>query len=167
MIHWLQKIITILETETADLRELARIAGGNPKTFYRGINLEDLDVKDQNLEGMEFSTHLTGDEIRSTQLDFDIFSQANASSAKQLAHEIRGTKRQEERSALLLAHFLKNRSRGTQIIDSYAYDKATPTNSVLDVLRGVALLAKLKCLSACRHALYLSMKDVLIHELAL
>jgi hypothetical protein len=39
MKHWLQTVITLLEADTADLRELARIAGGNPKIFYRGINL--------------------------------------------------------------------------------------------------------------------------------
>jgi hypothetical protein len=36
-----------------------------------------------------------------------------------------------------LAQFLRDRSRGTQIIASYAYDKAMLTNSVLDVLRKV------------------------------
>lgn len=58
MPHWLKKIATLLQAETADLRELARIAGANPKTFYRGIKLEDLDVSGQNLDGMGFSTNL-------------------------------------------------------------------------------------------------------------
>jgi hypothetical protein len=55
MPHWLQKVVDILNADTSNLRELARLAGGDPKTFYRGANLEGVDVENQNLQGMEFT----------------------------------------------------------------------------------------------------------------
>jgi tetratricopeptide (TPR) repeat protein len=54
MEHWLSIALRILEADTADLRKLARIAGGNPKTFYRGTRLTDVDVTGQDIDGMEF-----------------------------------------------------------------------------------------------------------------
>jgi Sigma-70 factor, region 1.1 len=54
----LTKAIKLLQAETADLRELAHLAGADPRIFYRGIRLEDLDVGDLNIQRMEFSTPL-------------------------------------------------------------------------------------------------------------
>jgi hypothetical protein len=58
MLDWLQKIVTLLQADTSDLRELAHLAGADPKTFYRGIRIEDLDIAGQNLAGMKFATDL-------------------------------------------------------------------------------------------------------------
>jgi hypothetical protein len=88
---------------------------------------------------MEFSSSPPEDNFRNRRLDFDIFPQDQDSSATQVVHRIKGAKRQEERAALLLAEFLKDRSSGTQIINSYTYDKAMLTNSVLKVLSKVLL----------------------------
>jgi hypothetical protein len=53
--HWLSKVVDLLQVETADLRELATLAGGNPKTFYRGARLNGVDLTGQDLSGMEFT----------------------------------------------------------------------------------------------------------------
>jgi squalene synthase HpnC len=55
MSHWLDKVVTLLQSETSDLRELARIAGGDPRTFYRGANMNGSDFCGQDLRGMEFT----------------------------------------------------------------------------------------------------------------
>jgi hypothetical protein len=44
MTHWLDMVITLLQANTSDLRELARLAGADPKTFYQGIEIERLDL---------------------------------------------------------------------------------------------------------------------------
>jgi hydroxysqualene synthase len=55
MSHWLDKVVTLLQSDTSDLRELARIAGGDPRTFYRGANMNGSDLCGQDLRGMEFT----------------------------------------------------------------------------------------------------------------
>jgi ABC-type phosphate transport system auxiliary subunit len=55
MPHRFEKVLAILQAPTADLRELAHLAGGDPRTFYRGISLSDVDTTGQNIEGMDFS----------------------------------------------------------------------------------------------------------------
>jgi hypothetical protein len=59
MPHQFEKVLAILKAETADLRELAHLAGGDPRTFYRGISLSDVDTIGQNIEGMDFSDEPT------------------------------------------------------------------------------------------------------------
>lgn len=55
MPHWMDKVVVLLTANTSDLRELATIAGGNPRTFYRGINPEDLEFTEHDdIKGMEF-----------------------------------------------------------------------------------------------------------------
>lgn len=114
MSHWLEKVLTLLKADTANLRELARLAGGNPKTFYKGVDINQIDIEGQNLEGMEFSL-----------------------SPQEIAPRIKYARRQEERAALILAEFLKDRSRARQIIDQYLQDKAEGANSVINVLKQV------------------------------
>jgi hypothetical protein len=54
-----------LQIETTDLRELAKFAGGNPKTFYRGARLEGVDISGQDLRGMEFT------DLQAAKIKFD------------------------------------------------------------------------------------------------
>lgn len=61
--HWLDKVAELLQADTADLSALARIAGGDPKVFYRGANLNGVDLSGQDLRGMEF-TALYCDNVR-------------------------------------------------------------------------------------------------------
>lgn len=55
MSHWLDKLVDILSADTVDLRELAEIAGFDPKFFYIGTDISGADIRGQNLEGMKFS----------------------------------------------------------------------------------------------------------------
>lgn len=55
MEHWLDRVLLLLQADTDNLRELAEIAGGDPRTFYRAINISDVDIKGQNIDGMEFA----------------------------------------------------------------------------------------------------------------
>src|SRR4051812_43347157 len=55
MRHWLDGVLLLLQADTSDLRELARLAGGNPKTFYRGANLDGVDISGQDVGDMEFT----------------------------------------------------------------------------------------------------------------
>jgi hypothetical protein len=139
MPHWLDKIITLLQAETSDLRELARIAGGDPRNFYRGIDSNDLDLTGQNIEGMQFSSSLHQNDHLRRQLELELISTSDEHRPEYKAMRIKRAPRQEERAALLLAEFLQNRSRAMQIIDSYANDKAQIANSVLNVLREICL----------------------------
>jgi len=127
MAHWLEKVVTLLKAETADLRELAYLAGGDPKIFYRGVDLNDLDVEGQNLDGMEFSSP-----VKSFEGDL-----ALTGPAREAALSIKTARRQEQRAAMILAEFLQDRSRGRRIIEQYARDKAAGANGVIRVLKGV------------------------------
>jgi len=44
----------IATAESRDLRELMKIAGGDPGTFYRGARLEGVNIKGQDLVGISF-----------------------------------------------------------------------------------------------------------------
>jgi hypothetical protein len=132
--HWLDKVVTLLRADTADLRELARIAGADVRVFYRGIDASELDLAGQDLDGIEFSLSPHEPTAHGDQLDLDLPPQSEGSKPEQAARQIKAARRQEERAALLLAEFLKDRSRGIQIVDSYTYDKAMLTNGVLRVL---------------------------------
>jgi len=54
MPHWLEVVVTLLQSNTTDLRKLAILAGGNPETFYIGTDLEGLDLDDQDFTNMDF-----------------------------------------------------------------------------------------------------------------
>jgi hypothetical protein len=42
--HWLEKVVLLLQAETSSLRELARLVGRDPRTFYSGVRFEALDL---------------------------------------------------------------------------------------------------------------------------
>jgi hypothetical protein len=132
MTHWLDRIVALFQADTSDLRELAQIAGADPKTFYRGIDIRNLELDGQNLEGMEFSSPSSYAPV-GTQFELSLFS---PNSEREIVHRIRGATRQEERVALLLAEFLRDRSRAMQIIKDYS-DKAILANSVVNLLRDI------------------------------
>jgi hypothetical protein len=112
--HWLDTVVTLLCAETADLRELARIVGANPKTFYRGIDPGNLDLIGQDLQGMEFKAISAED-----------------------TEKIRNATTKEERLSMLLDSILQNRSNGLQILDSYNSDRSSYANDSLEELRKV------------------------------
>ncbi len=65
-IHWLLSVGNILRSRTSDLRELALIAGRDPKTFYMDSDLSGADVRGQDLRGMIFS-----DKIDLSKIEYD------------------------------------------------------------------------------------------------
>lgn len=60
MANWLEQVARLLEAETSDLGELARMVGADPRVFYRGADFRDADLTDEDLN--EFD--LTGAQIR-------------------------------------------------------------------------------------------------------
>ncbi|MGH6977884.1 MAG: hypothetical protein ACRED4_01100, partial [Brevundimonas sp.] len=60
---FMTRLERILEADTIDLRRLAEIGGGDPAHFYVGTNLDGVDVRGQNLEGMKL-TGLTPAKVR-------------------------------------------------------------------------------------------------------
>ncbi|MFG1345481.1 hypothetical protein V5F59_11350 [Xanthobacter autotrophicus DSM 431] len=49
---WFKAIERVLRASTGDLRELAQIAGADPKTLYVGTSLDGVDLRGQDLRGM-------------------------------------------------------------------------------------------------------------------
>src|SRR5579864_5741440 len=86
MAHWLQTVSALLASETIDLRELARTAGGDPKTFYRGANLDGVDICGQDLRGMGF----TG--LGLAAVRFDKFTRLSAKQMAELNSNPRATR---------------------------------------------------------------------------
>jgi hypothetical protein len=50
--HWLASVEEILNAETGDLRELARIAGEDARTLFIGTSLNGTDLRGQDLRGL-------------------------------------------------------------------------------------------------------------------
>jgi hypothetical protein len=88
------------------LRELALIAGGNPKTFYHGVNPDDLDLEGQDVQGIEFTNVAT-----------------------EHMNKIRGARAKEERLTMLLDRILQDRSNALQIVENYGVDKSKYANA--------------------------------------
>jgi hypothetical protein len=129
MPHWLQKVIDLFQADTIDLRELAVLAGGDPKIFYRGISLSDVETEGQNLEGMEF-----GQEERSFQLELFVDDDSKAP-AVEIARSLHQIGRQEERLAILLDLILRNPKEAISLIDLYSADRAKYANRVLKQIK--------------------------------
>ena len=52
---WEKQALKLLMADTEDLRELAKIAGYDYQTFYRGANFRGADLSHQDLEGVDLS----------------------------------------------------------------------------------------------------------------
>jgi hypothetical protein len=125
MVHWLDKVLILLQARTSNLRALAELAGEDPQTFYRGVKLSDLDTEGQDLTGMEFD-------------GFEKFSVANDNNkveAHKLVATIAKTSRQEERIALILQLILHDRARGMSVLAEYQGDKAKFASHALREIR--------------------------------
>ncbi len=55
MPSWQEKVVRVMMAETSDLRELARIAGRDPATFWRDANFRRADLSGQDLRGLDVS----------------------------------------------------------------------------------------------------------------
>ncbi len=132
MPHWLEKVITLLQADTSDLRELARMAGSNPRIFYRGISLADLELSGQDLQDMEFAEGVFEDvktwpDYLRTVLDANN-DKVPAIKMMQTVHQV---KRQEERLAILLDLILRNPNNSLFLISLYSKDRAKYANLIL------------------------------------
>ncbi len=139
MTHWLETVIALLQADTGDLRELAKIAGANPKTFYRGVRLADLDVEGQDIGGMEFAAS-SSDDHSDEKLGLMIRWDNNDSGYIEIdgvIAAIRKVPRQEERLALLMKLMLENREFGYPIAERYGRDKAKFANQTLSELKKI------------------------------
>ena len=66
-----QKVRELLFAPTHDLRELARMAGANPRTFYRGANFRKSDLTDEALENFDLTgANLTSSKLTSSQKSY-------------------------------------------------------------------------------------------------
>lgn len=119
--HWLQKVMELLTANTSNLRELAEIAGGNPKTFYRGIDLSRLDTAGQDLSDMEFG--------------WDAPRKPDALPQMPGRSEIRSSRRYEERLAKLILLLATDRAAGLKMLDEYGIEKSKHGTEVLADLR--------------------------------
>jgi hypothetical protein len=111
MRHWLEKVVVLLQAETADLRQLAVLAGGDPRTFYRGVKAGTLDISNQDIHGMQFSE-----------------------SADRYLVKIKKAVHGEERVAMVLAYLMHDRDDGLNVLSSYREDRSHT------VMRAIALL---------------------------
>jgi hypothetical protein len=137
MSHWLDIVVKLLQSDTNNLRELARIAGADPRTFYRGIDSRKLDLDGQNIEGIEFSNSPSPEAYaRHQQLTLDLKIKEDRT-ALGIARSIKLTARQEERAARLLAEFLRDRIFADEVFEKYKSDSAGLTNNALMALRDI------------------------------
>lgn len=66
MMHWSEIVKNILSSKSGDLKELARIAGGDYKDFYAhqslaGCDLRGQDLREFNLDGCEIAASIVDD----------------------------------------------------------------------------------------------------------
>jgi hypothetical protein len=94
--HWLDVVVTLLRSDTANLKELARLAGRDPRYFYRGIDPSNLDLLGQDIDGIEFSS------------DESELSKFSIEDVLDRGRNIGRAKRSEERVALLLLLVFEN-----------------------------------------------------------
>jgi len=117
MSHWLTKVIELIQADTADLRQLARLAGGDPETFYVGTNLDGADIRGQDLRGMKF-TGLENADVKqdeNTLVDSASPVESIAESAQLIA--IYG--RQEDRLAILMDRLLSSPGEALNLLTTY------------------------------------------------
>jgi hypothetical protein len=109
--HWLDMVITLVQSDASDLRSLCQIAGGDPKTFYRGTDLSRLDLSEADREFLH--------------------TEAISNAVKQL----RGAGRQEERVAIILSQLLQDRDVGILALREIATDRAEFAKTAFALIR--------------------------------
>lgn len=142
MAHWLDIVVDLFKADTKDLRELARIAGGDPTTFYRGVEPAELDLEDQDIDGIEFSSSeaFMGALIDGSRINIGIGAVENLIiETGDLVRFVSNFGRQEERIALLLRLVVEHRHAAIRILEQYGNDRAKYANlarvELLDALK--------------------------------
>ena len=123
MTHWLDTVVVLLTSETANLRELALLAGGDPRTFYLGVDTQRIDFFGQNIEGMSFSGPVASVSTIPTEPEESdvkpIPTSENSKEAQDLAH--------------MLAEARKENARASQFVAHISYELRTPLNNVIGI----------------------------------
>lgn len=114
MAHWLDTVVTLLCADTSDLRELAKIAGRDPKTFYIGVDFAKLETSNQDLRGIALSNFVI-----------------------HRLSKIRDTRRAEERVALLLDSILYNQKDGLKVLSDYEANQTIREYRLVEILRSL------------------------------
>ena len=131
MDHWLDKVLVLLQARTSNLKELARIAGSDHRTFYIGIDVESLDLQNQDISEMRFSQEPT---VSADQMEYDSLRSIGVD-LPDLVDRIKAAPRQEERIVLLLREVMKHRDGALNLLDAYGADKAKQATEALRILR--------------------------------
>lgn len=121
MAHWLDDVLLLLQADTSDLRELARLAGADPKTFYRGVDRSNLDLAGQDVEGMEFSDEPKLEEP----------ADSEPAVLNKSLHLIRDATRGEERVAVAVRAALEHRMSGRKLLAMLSSDPSKYADSAL------------------------------------
>jgi hypothetical protein len=109
--HWLEMVAVLLQAETSNLRELCRIAGGDPRTFYRGVDPKELELTDD---------------------DWEFFQQDAVAEALE---RIGSSRRQEERVALALDQILRDKRVGLLALQELANERSKFAKFAFDYIR--------------------------------
>ena len=135
MKHWLDMVVILLQAPTANLRELAHLAGADPRNFYVGVDVQSLDLTDQDTKGMSFSSVEGQEEQEQQGPTVSELIYEGIARVVDATRAIRRSTRQEERIVLLLDEIIKNRSLAIDIIDMYDADRGKPAAEALTLLR--------------------------------
>lgn len=138
--HWLDKIVTLFEAETNDLKELARLTGLNPNYFYVGTNISGADIRGQDLRGMSF-TDLDLSQVKyddSTKLDYleelDFINKIKELEVRTKIISINKMRRQEERAVFAIKLYLDN-PMYINVIDEIYREKGKFSKSIIERFR--------------------------------
>jgi hypothetical protein len=158
MTHWLQKAAELLESDDSDLKKLAQKAGANPTFFYRGANLEGVNISGQDLRGMEFTdlskaavlfdraTRLDSRHMRELQqnpnavrvMSSELFgsnpSRRLLATADKRIREIASESNSAERTSKLLSTFLDDYRVGVLVIENYPDDQSVTVHRALGLM---------------------------------
>lgn len=90
MAKWFERVCEIMLSEASDLKDLARIAGSDPRYFYCGANLNGADLRGMDLIGMEFHGASLND------VKVDAHTKADWPQLRQLVENEKWTKTRED-----------------------------------------------------------------------
>jgi hypothetical protein len=157
--RWLEKTAEILLATTCDMRELAKISGCNPKTFYLGTKLDGVNICGQDLRDMDF-TDLAQAEIFfdvETRLDRRYMLEVNRNprairvlksgetsekNSKALVQrvdkkirELIEVPRVLDRVALLLLSVVRDPTAAPMLLENYPFDASTTMDAAIESMR--------------------------------
>lgn len=120
-------VLVLLQSDTADLKELARIANRDPRYFYRGIDPSNLELSGQDIEGIEFSAD--DSELKQEMSRFSI------EDVLEKGKKIGQIKRSEERVVLLMLLIFENPKLAHAVLSSISEKRSKSAAAAIAELR--------------------------------